>query len=100
MNSSLKLPFHTFAHINDSFRCRYHFQLHWKYKTLIESTPLIDFDDMRAKQRRKKFHTSRGLIPPTQRRARLLEFGFSIEEIDDAKLRLQYSVGRCCCQFK
>lgn len=60
-------------------------QLSWKYKTLIEAVPLIDFDDMRTKQRREKFHTSRGLIPPTQRCARLLEFGFSTEEIDNAE---------------
>lgn len=61
-------------------------QLGWKYKTLIESTPLIDFDEQRSKQRTKYFQYSPGLSP-LQRRIRLSEFGFSKDEIDEASAR-------------
>lgn len=61
-------------------------KLGWKYKTLIESTPLIDFDEFRNKNRVKYFQSSPGLSP-LQRRIRLSEFGFSKDEIDEASAR-------------
>jgi hypothetical protein len=61
-------------------------QLGWNYKTLIETTPLISFDDVRIKQRRQHYQYSPGLSP-LQRRVRLSEFGFSKEEIDNASTR-------------
>lgn len=61
-------------------------QLGWNYKILLDTFPLIDFDEVRIKQRRKYFQYSSGLSP-LQRRVRLSEFGFSKEEIDEASNR-------------
>ena len=61
-------------------------KLGWNYNTIIESIPVVKFDEDRMKYRRKHYQYIGGMTP-IQRRVRLSGFGFSKEEIDKAAIQ-------------